>query len=287
MLFPKPFPGILVTVLLSMPLLGQSQVFCGPMAGVDDAGGTSKDTVGVVPPYPWVREADVAWMKGGKSRIDLRERRNRPLGLPRVGNDSVRSLFDVLLCAIISEGSITAYEAGPIGTDESFQIALSPMQVLAMINRQNDTLPGFTSKPRGDEGPISNKDVVIYEVKEIWYFDRRTSEMHHRIIGLCPMVSRFDSEGIFRGYQPLFWIYYPQARQTLVEAAVYGNYKNNPALANYDALFLSRFLNTTIISQSSMNGRSISRSRTGKDALLESEQTAERIRSFEADMWSY
>ncbi len=275
--------------ILLFPFTAQSQSFCGPLAGVDDPGSAMrvKDSIVLPEPYPKTREADVMWMKRGKSRIDLREKRNRSLKLPDIATDSTRSLFDVLLCAIVIQGTLTAYEAGPTGADESFSVALSPQQVMTMIMRQSDTLAGFASKPKGDDSPISTQDVVIYEVKEIWFFDSRTNEMTRRVIGLCPMVSRYDKEGIFRGYQPLFWVYYPQARGILANAQVHGVSRNNPALANYDALFQSRYLNRTVIEQSTVNPKGFLTPYNGREALIKSEAAATQVQFLEADFWSY
>ena len=76
-------------------------------------------------PYQFVREADVMWSKIIWRQIELSERANQHLYFPTVPTDGRRSLIDVLLEGIHTQG-LTAY--GESGGDEFGQI-LTEQQV--------------------------------------------------------------------------------------------------------------------------------------------------------------
>jgi len=57
-------------------------------------------------------------------------------------------------------------------------------------------------------------DIVKVRFLEEWTIDETSMIVTKNIAGISPIIKSFDSEGNFRGYKPLFWIYldedYPQ-----------------------------------------------------------------------------
>ena len=46
--------------------------------------------------------------------------------------------------------------------------------------------------------------------------------MEVRIMGICPLYDNYDpTTGDFRGEVPVFWVYFPSLRQTLVNSTAY------------------------------------------------------------------
>lgn len=63
---------------------------------------------------------------------------------------------------------------------------------------------------RNDFDPNS---VTRFRLKEIWYFDRETSTLKVRIMGIAPIKDLEDDNGNFLAEEALFWVYYPDCRE--------------------------------------------------------------------------
>lgn len=61
---------------------------------------------------------------------------------------------------------------------------------------------------------IELKDVVKIRFLEEWYMDEQNLAFKKVIIGIAPVVDKYDREGNFAGLFPMFWIY-PQGLEAL------------------------------------------------------------------------
>ena len=66
------------------------------------------------------------------------------------------------------------------------------------------------------------QDVISYEIKEDWFFDKQRSIMDVRIIGIAPQVIKINPENDeIMGFQTLFWLYFPECRYVFQNFYVY------------------------------------------------------------------
>lgn len=128
----------------------------------------------------------------------------------------------------------------------------------------------------------SSKDIVRYNVKEDWFFDKERSVMDQRIIAIAPVVLDPDT----KTYRELFWLYFPECRFVFNNYYVY-NTKNDSQWMSFDDFFWKRQFTSTIYKQSDVFDRKIEDYRYGIDALLESQKITEDIRTFENDLWNF
>ncbi len=233
-------------------------------------------------PYPFLREADMLWSTRHWERIDVREKINLSLFYPEVPLPGRKSLFDVLVDGILEEGTISE-----VFLDDRFELPLTDTEVRRMVEKL-DTV-------RDPDDPsiiilvdtirIKTKDVLAWEIKSDWYFDKQRGEMKNRIIGISPRVKnpRNESE-VFN----LFWIWFPDARYALSTHQVY-NEKNNTKRMNFDQLFHFRKFNSTIYKESNVYDRSIPDYKrvSAMDQLLEAQRIKENLRNMEHDLWEY
>ncbi len=87
-------------------------------------------------------------------------------------------------------------------------------------------------------------DIVKFRIKEEWVFDKESSRMYARILGIAPMktyTTRIQVSYLVK--RPLFWVYYPDLRPTLAKFEVY-NGKNFGARMSWEELFESRFFSS-------------------------------------------
>lgn len=240
-------------------------------------------------PYTHLREADVMWAKRIWRVIDLNEKINAPLRYPKSEETNERkNLINVLMDAI-SEGSLTAW------ADEEWL--------------QQLTLAEFTKRTTGDSVEISvenpetgevitqkivrpflRDDVVQYRIKEEWFFDKQRSELKCRIIGICPMKLDRDQDGNLREggeKDPLFHIYYEEARRVLAQNEVANRY-NSAQRMTFEDIFQKRMFNSYIMKEDNVYNRRISDYKTNPlDQILESDRIKQDMINFEIDLWEY
>jgi len=107
-----------------------------------------------------------------------------------------------------------------------------------------------------------------------------------RILGICPVRDSYDERGELRGVEPLFWIYFPEARPIFAQAEVF-NRNNSAQRLSYDDVFLKRLFASIIYKEDNVYDRQISEYATGLDALLEAEKIKNEMFLWETDLWEY
>ena len=113
--------------------------------------------------------------------------------------------------------------------------------------------------------------------------------MDVRILGLAPLQEGRDelTEELDGTFNPLFWVYFPEARKVLINAEVFNLVKNDAERRTYDDIFWKRMFGSTIIKESTVYDRKVNEFMVGLDALLEAERIKEEIFNIEHDLWEY
>ena len=231
-------------------------------------------------PYDYVSESDVYWHKRVWRVIDVKEKMNLPFSYEGLDWSNLKPLISVLRDAAIAN-EITVYD------EDNFQVALTP-DVVSQRGASVDTLPQYdlqTGEVIGDtimQRPFDPNKVLHWRVKEDWFFNKKTSTMQVRIMGLAPLY--YDEEAKIE--TPLFWIYYPSSRSVLSHNEAF-NPKNDAQRRSWDDMFQMRLFSSVIIKESNVFDRRIQEYATGLDALRESDRIKEDIFNFEHDLWSY
>ena len=256
--------------------------------------------------YAHLREADVMWSRKIWREIDLRQKINHPFYYPEnngqpdaaVTGDR-KSLIDVIYSAVL-EGSVTAY--GNAVYDDEFREVMSPKDLLNIGNAEQRIIQVYDQKliAQGVDAELAMKDSLLnipfdrnivkkWRLKEEWFFDKQRSVMDVRIIGLAPLQEDRDEVNgqILGTFSPLFWVWFPEAREILINAEVFNLVKNNAERRTYDDIFWKRMFGSTIVKESSVMDRKINEYMVGLDALLEAERIKAEIFNIEHDLWEY
>ncbi|MAZ28199.1 MAG: gliding motility protein GldN [Cytophagaceae bacterium] len=246
-------------------------------------------------PYGYVDSRDVLWGKNVWEVVDLDERVNFPLYYPidtnNIGSDR-RSLYDVLV-KNAKAGNIDMY------SDSYFNKKIELKDIQAALAKVDTTDAGrrqFNAEGRVDAQYIDRRDISAadieqYLIRGYWYFDKRQGELKYRLLGIAPVSPdvNFIDEESDQVLVPLFWVWFPGARDVLHEAKVF-NPQNSAQPITFDHLLNSRRFNGLIIRVDNVQGdRAVKEYITQNSMmqLLESERLKEQIRNFEMDMWNY
>ena len=243
-----------------------------------------------VVPYPHLREADIMWARRVWRTVDLREKLNHPLYYPTEPINDRKSLFDVIKQGLLVDGSITAYDAGPLLTDDEFRKPLLASELKDIFTRVDtvytEDLSSGEMVPSVQETVLESRDIKMYKLKEDWIFDKQRSSMDIRLLGVAPMREVRGEDGEIRGYAPIFWLYYPELRYVLVNWDVF-NRENDAERRSFESIFWKRQFASYITKWSNVYDRQLSDYKTGIDGLLEGEQIKQSLFEFEHDLWNF
>jgi gliding motility associated protien GldN len=230
--------------------------------------------------YEDIREADVMWSKRIWRVLDVREKINLPFANPQ------RPLITILMEAA-ERNDIQLY-----GTlDDKFTTPLTDEE-LGSLAGGIDTVPVVNPETYEVtyelvERELNPDDIRRYRLQEIWFFDKESSTMKVRILGIAPLKDEYDENGNFLYELPMFWVYYPAARQMLANEEAYA-FGNDAANRSWEDVFESRYFNSYIFKESNVLDRRIDGYLSnGRERLLEAERIKQEIFNFEQDLWSY
>lgn len=240
-----------------------------------------------VVPYTHLREADVMWATRIWRKLDLREKINHPLYYPTERIKDRRSLTQVIVEAV-QEGSLTAYDV----MDDEFTLTLTKAEIEKKLMRIDTEYienpdPPYDLQMTIIEEPFQPKTVKEYRLKEDWFFDKQRSVLDVRIIGICPVQDNIDPlTGEVRGSTPMFWIYFPEARNIFASAEVF-NRSNDAERRTLEDIFWKRVFGSYVYKEKNVYDRLIQDYKQGIDQLLEAEKIKQEIFFLEHDLWDY
>jgi gliding motility associated protien GldN len=242
----------------------------------------------LVAPIPWqrIREDDILWKKRVWREIDTREKQN--VAFRYVGDENTGGgMFIEILIDAVKKGKITAYDA----FDDRFTQVMTKEKIMekvsgsTTIEEVEDPVTGETRKVERHKD-FRPETITKYRIKEDWIFDRNLGQMVVRIVGLAPVQDIYGDDGVFRGQQAMFWLYYPDIRGVLAQYEVY-NPENDISRPTWDEYFENRQFASRVTKVSNPFGEDFKEHLNPMETLYESQRTMEMIFNKEHDMWEY
>jgi len=253
----------------------------------DKSGLTARTTL----PYEHLRWDDALYAEKVWRELDLREKMNKVF-MYELEDDNGSQIFINMIMKAVNSGEVTAF------TDDRFTTPMAISDIQQLTAGKLDTVPEYDIKQIDKvvgyvvtRKSFDPKSVTRIRLKEEWVFDRESSRMFCRILGIGFLKTEyFPNTTKERGTSSLFWVYYPDLRATLAKAEVYNPKNMGQSRMTWEELFESRMFSSFIVKSTLDNpGNKMIRAYI-KDPilqLLEGDNIKDKMFNFEQDLWSY
>jgi len=246
--------------------------------------------------YEHLREDDAVYREKIWREIDIREKMNLPFRYSADEDNGNQRFISILFKAIQdgeANGGVTVFDA----VDDRFTTPLTISEVAKKISGGSVDVPIYDSLGNVTGSKTVTAEVNLdsfykFRIKEEVIFDKESSRLFWRILGIAPVKNVVTSQGVNLGETELFWVYYPDMRPILAKYEVY-NGKNFGAKMSWEELFETRMFYGRIVKSTLDNpyDRYLDQMNGLKDnkilQLLEGENIKDRIFDYEQNLWSY
>ena len=242
--------------------------------------------------YENLRADDAVYRHKIWREIDTREKINLPFKYSADEDNGNQRFISILLQAI-QDSAVTVFNS----IDDRFTTPMTKSEVAKVIGGEEVEVPiydslGVNTGSKKMRNEINLDSIYKFRIKEEVIFDKESSRLFFRILGIAPVKNIVTTMGVNLGETELFWVYYPDMRETFSKYQVY-NSKNFGARMSWEELFEGRMFYGRIIKstidnpydQFIKNYKGLSEN--GILQLLESENIKEKIFNYEQDLWSY
>ena len=260
----------------------------------DEAVETAPLKENMVLPYEHLRVDDAVYRQRIWREIDTREKMNQVFSYSANEDVGNQRFISIILKAIQDSSSgIVAFA----NVDDRFTTPMTVDEVAKAVVGDEVDVPDYdslgnligTKKKRND---VNLDSFYKFHVKEEVIFDKESSRLFWRILGIAPVKNVVTSMGVSLGETELFWLYYPDLKPLLSKHNVY-NSKNFAARMTWEDLFENRLFTARIIKSSMDNPRDMmiknipGLSDNSMLQLYEGEAIKDKIFNYEQDLWSY
>lgn len=244
-------------------------------------------------PYENLRADDAMYRHKIWREIDTREKINLPFKYSADENNGNQRFISILFKAI-QDSAVTVFD----NVDDRFTTPMTKGEVVKKLAGEPIQVAIYDSVGNISGYKTVSRDIVLdsfykFHVKEEVIFDKESSRLFWRILGIAPVMNVYTAQtNQFVGTQELFWVYYPDMRPIFSKYDVY-NGKNYGARMSWEDLFESRMFYGRIIKSTIDNpyDRFIDQypGLVNKSILqlLEGENIKEKIFNYEQDLWAY
>ncbi len=243
-------------------------------------------------PYEHLRADDAVYRHKIWREIDTREKINQPFSYS-ADQDNGNQRFISILMQAIQDSSVTVFSS----IDDRFTTPMTRGEVAKVIGGEPIEVPIYDSLGQLVGSKTTTPEVNLdsfykFRIKEEVIFDKESSRLFWRILGIAPVKNVITSMGVDLGPTELFWVYYPDMRPIFAKYEVY-NGKNFGGRMSWEELFESRMFYGRIIKSTIDNPndqflRNVKGlADNGILQLLEGENIKEKIFNYEQDLWSY
>lgn len=231
---------------------------------------------------------EVAWKREIYRTIDLKEEKNAALYYPVEPIGDRMNLFS-LLFKLMSEGKVPAYEYRLDGTE-----VMTPQNKINFKDVLDRFHIYYTEKVEGrrdtvlviDNSDIPSAEVLSYFVKEVSYFDNRSSTYNTKVVAICPVLHRTGDFSSEVTKYPMFWLNYGDLSPYLVRMPVMTSNLNNTTNISLEDYFTKRMFDGEIYKTTNMLNQTLAQYCPNDSAIAKEQKKIEgQLEAFEKNLW--
>lgn len=254
------------------------------------------------------RADDIVWMRTIYRVVDMREKQNYRLYFPvRYDNPTYRNLFKVILDAVCDDG-LTVYERG-VEFKPRYDRPLSGEDLQANMQLKKESEDEENSylieadalgnpKLNVDNFTYYVRDQLKYVFQEIVFFDKHTSRLYTKIIGIAPLYSAHpykQNASAMSAFHTsiLFWVLFDELRPYLAKQYIINN-GNELQRLTFDDFFAQKMYSSYLLGDDNQFGRMlldydkvIPEAHFEQFIKKEQKRIETELLNFEQDLWEY
>ncbi len=222
---------------------------------------------------------DVVWMREIYRTLDLTKDTNGALYYPVEPQGSKMNLFTTMF-RLLAQKKIPAYEYQLDGTERfqkdaevTFREVLDRFQIYYEMKKVANRRDSVLSVNNSD---IPSADVLSYFIKEVWYFDQRTSTYGSVITAVCPVLHRSEDFSSEKMTFPMFWVNYQDLVPYLTQSKISVSNYNNAANSTWDDFFTARLYKGEIYKTTNLQNRTLSQYCPTDSAMVKEQKRIEK-----------
>ena len=243
------------------------------------------------------RAEDISWSRVVYRVIDMRDKQNFQLYFPSRPNDQYRSLFRVMLDAVVN--GINVYSRNPRDIKPQFSDVMNGDRLSRVFaydeNMENNLIQ---VDPITEQRSINADQYMRYVrnqlkflVQEVIFFDTHTSRLYTKIIAIAPMyalhpdnMANNDTMAYFQN-SILCWFSFDELRPYLIRQLIIPN-GNDSQRMTYDEFFSQNLYSSYLLGDSNMYSRMLLEFSLDENALRAEQKRIEtELMNFEQDLW--
>lgn len=259
---------------------------------------------------------DIIWSRYVYRIIDMRYKQNYQLYFPTKPDDAdYRSLFKVITDAVVD--GLPIYEKNMETIKPDFKQEPIDRKHIPTMFMADDPLADYSDDPThfdiaesdamlihydsvSDQLTSHNyayeqlvKNQLKYLIQEVVFFDKHTSRLYSKIMGIAPLqsdkISTRDNSNIMGSLREsiMFWIPFDLLRPYLAMQYAIPN-RNEVKRVTFDEFFQKHLYTSYIVGEGNMYNRWIpDYAKTEAEVRKEQERIANELLNFEQDLWEY
>ncbi|MGN0226565.1 MAG: gliding motility protein GldN [Paludibacteraceae bacterium] len=259
---------------------------------------------------------DVIWSRYIYRVIDMRYKQNYQLYFPTKSDDAdYRNLFKVITDAVVD--GMPIYEKNMETIKPDFKQEPISRNVIPTMFMADDPMADYSDDPTHFDITSSDAMLVHYDsiedklsfhfypfeklvrnqlkylTQEVVFFDKHTSRLHIKIIGIAPLqsdkISTRDSTNLMSSLREsiMFWIPFDKLRPYMAMQYAIPN-RNETKRVTYDEFFQKRLFTSYIVGEGNMYNRYIPDYAISEDEIKKEQKRIEaELLNFEQDLWEY
>ncbi|MBP9017464.1 MAG: gliding motility protein GldN [Paludibacteraceae bacterium] len=245
------------------------------------------------------RRDDIVWSRVVYRVIDMRDKQNYQLYFPTRPNKEYRNLFTVMIDAICD--GVNVYKKNPRDIKPEFDELLEGEELSRAFAFDEDKTSDLIQVDSVTKQRTFNnyrymqyvRNQLKFLIQEIIFFDKHTSRMYSKIIGIAPLyalhpdnVESKETMGYFRG-SVICWFAYDELRPYLAKQYAIPN-GNDTQRMTFDDFFSLKLYASYLLGDSNMFSRMLL-DYVIDPAKVRKEQNRidNELLNFEQDLWEY